>query len=53
MNIAFLVLGFVHGVRGKLTDDVLETAVDPIFTGHQSHTQCKNPKTRKQNNTTK
>jgi hypothetical protein len=30
----FLVLGLLHGVQGEFTDGVLETAVDPIFTGH-------------------
>jgi hypothetical protein len=30
----FLVLGFLHGVRSEFTDDVSETAVGPIFTGH-------------------
>ena len=25
----FLVLGFLHGVRGEVTDDVSETAVGP------------------------
>ena len=31
-----LVLGFLYGVRGEFSDDVSETAVDPIFTGHES-----------------
>ena len=26
---------FLHGVQGKVIDDVSETAVDPIFTGHE------------------
>jgi hypothetical protein len=30
----FLVLGFLHSVQGEFTDNVLETAVGPIFTGH-------------------
>jgi hypothetical protein len=30
----FLVLVFLHGVRGEFTDDVSETAVGPISTGH-------------------
>ena len=30
----FLVLVFLHGVRGEFTDEVSETAVGPIFTGH-------------------
>ena len=30
-----MVLGFLHGVRDKFTDDVSETAVGPIFTGHK------------------
>ena len=28
-------MGFLHGVRGEFTDDVSETAVGPIFTGHE------------------
>jgi hypothetical protein len=35
MNIVFLVLGSLHGVQGEFTDDVSETAVGPIFTGHE------------------
>jgi hypothetical protein len=31
----FLVLGFLHGVRGEFTDDVSETAVGLIYTGHE------------------
>jgi hypothetical protein len=31
----FLDLGFLRGVRGGFTDDVSETAVVPIFTGHE------------------
>ena len=30
----FLVLEFLHGVRDEFIDDVSETAVGPIFTGH-------------------
>jgi hypothetical protein len=30
----FLVLGILHGVRGKFPDDVSGTAVGSIFTGH-------------------
>jgi hypothetical protein len=26
--------GVLHGVQGEFTDNVLETAVGPIFTGH-------------------
>ena len=33
-RILFLVLGFLHVVRGEFTDDVSETAVGPIFNGH-------------------
>ena len=29
MNIDFLVLGILHGVRGKFSEDVLEAAVGP------------------------
>ena len=36
MNIFFLVLGFLHGVRGEFTNDVSATAVGPIFTGNES-----------------
>ena len=32
----FLVLGFLHGVRGEFSDDVSGAAVGPIFTGHES-----------------
>ena len=39
MNIDFLVLGILHGVRGEFVDDVSEAAVSPIFTGHES--ECK------------
>jgi hypothetical protein len=35
MMFCFLVLGFLHSVRGEFIDDVLETAVGPIFTGHE------------------
>jgi hypothetical protein len=35
INIVFLVLGFLHGVRGEFTDDVSENAVSPIFTGQE------------------
>lgn len=28
-------LGFLYGVRREFTDDVLETAVGPIFAGHE------------------
>lgn len=31
----FLALGFLHGVQGEFTDDVLEIAVVPTFTGHE------------------
>jgi hypothetical protein len=34
-NLAFLVLGFLHSVRGEFTN-VSETVVGPIFTGHES-----------------
>jgi hypothetical protein len=30
--VSFLVLRFLHGVRGEFTEDVSETAVGPIFT---------------------
>jgi hypothetical protein len=30
-----LTLGFLHGVQGEFTEDVSETAVTPIFTGHE------------------
>jgi hypothetical protein len=33
--VLFLVLGFLHGVRGEFTDDIPEIAVSPIFTGHE------------------
>jgi hypothetical protein len=36
MNIDFLVLGFLRGVRGEFLDDVSEVSVDLIFTGHES-----------------
>jgi hypothetical protein len=32
----FLVLGFLHGVRGEFPYDVSGTAVGHIFTGHES-----------------
>jgi hypothetical protein len=32
MNIIFLVLGFLHGVRSELTSNVSETVVGSIFT---------------------
>jgi hypothetical protein len=32
----FLVLGFLHGVRDKFSEDVSETVVGPIFTGQES-----------------
>jgi hypothetical protein len=35
MKIVFLILGFLQGVRGEFTDDVSETVVGPIFTGHE------------------
>jgi hypothetical protein len=35
MNIVFLVLEMLHGVRGEFTDNVSEIAVGPIFTGHE------------------
>jgi hypothetical protein len=35
----FLVLGFLHGVQPEFIDNVLETAVDPVFTGHEL--ECK------------
>jgi hypothetical protein len=28
-------LGFLHGVRSEFADDVSETAVGPVFTGHK------------------
>ena len=37
LNVAFLLylaLGFLQGVRSEFTDDISETAVGPIFTGH-------------------
>jgi hypothetical protein len=40
MNIyIFLIWGFLHGVRSEFTDNVSETAVGPIFTGHEL--ECK------------
>jgi hypothetical protein len=59
MNVVFLVLGFLHGVRGEFTEDVSKTAVSPILTGHELNvsetssvnsprTPCKNPKTKQQ-----
>jgi hypothetical protein len=30
-----LVSGFLHRVQGEFTDDISETAVGPIFTGHE------------------
>jgi hypothetical protein len=39
LDIVFLILGFLHCVRSKFTDDISETAVDPIFTGHEL--ECK------------
>ena len=35
MNFFFLDLELLHGVRCEFTDDVSETAVGPIFTGHE------------------
>ena len=31
----FLVFRFLHGVRDEFTDDISETAVSPIFIGHE------------------
>jgi hypothetical protein len=33
-SLVFLVLGFLHSMRGEFTD-VSETTVGPIFTGHK------------------
>ena len=35
MNIVFMVLGLLQGVRGEFTDDVSDTALGPIFTGQE------------------
>jgi hypothetical protein len=35
LGYCFLPLGFLHSVRGEFTDDVSETAVGPILTGHE------------------
>ena len=44
-----MVLGFLRCVRDEFTDDVSETAVGPIFTGHELETRQphRNPKTKK------
>ena len=45
----FLVLGFLHGVRGEFTDDVSGAAVGPETSlGNLPRTPYKNPKTKNQ-----